>query len=102
MGYSPWGHKESNMTERLTLSLCFNPEKEVKEEGDLYHGLQRKSILSWAFKVKRFFIIVSPRMCNMRLACSTPGKDLLIILFLAVLPSLRFFPHQSLSLDGSS
>ena len=21
MGYSPWGHKESEMTERLTLSL---------------------------------------------------------------------------------
>ena len=21
MGYSPWGHKESDMTERLTLSL---------------------------------------------------------------------------------
>ena len=21
MGYSPWGHKESNMTEQLTLSL---------------------------------------------------------------------------------
>ena len=32
MGYSPWGHKESNMTERLTLSLCFNPEEEVNEE----------------------------------------------------------------------
>ena len=23
MGYSPWGHKESNMTERLTLSLYY-------------------------------------------------------------------------------
>ena len=23
MGYSPWGHKESDMTERLTLSLHF-------------------------------------------------------------------------------
>ena len=23
MGYSPWGHKESNMTERLTL-LCWS------------------------------------------------------------------------------
>ena len=22
MGYSPWGHKESDMTERLTLTLC--------------------------------------------------------------------------------
>ena len=32
VGYSPWGHKESNMTERLTLSLCFNPEEEVNEE----------------------------------------------------------------------
>ena len=26
MGYSPWGHKESDTTERLTLSLfCFLP-----------------------------------------------------------------------------
>ena len=102
MGYSPWGHKESDMTERLTFSLCFNPEEKVKEEDDHGHGLQRKNILSWAFKVKRFFIIVSPRMCSIRLVCSTPGKDLLIIFFLAVLPSLCFFPHQSLSLDGSS
>ena len=23
MGYSPWGHKESDTTERLTLSLTF-------------------------------------------------------------------------------
>ena len=23
MGYSPWGHKESNTTEQLTLSLSF-------------------------------------------------------------------------------
>ena len=23
MGYSPWGHKESDVTERLTLSLFF-------------------------------------------------------------------------------
>ena len=23
MGYSPWGHKESDMTEGLTLSLSF-------------------------------------------------------------------------------
>ena len=23
MGYSPWGHKESNTTERLTLSFLF-------------------------------------------------------------------------------
>ena len=22
-GYSPWGHKESDMTERLTLSVLF-------------------------------------------------------------------------------
>ena len=102
MGYSPWGHKESDMTERLTFSLCFNPEEKVKEEDDHGRGLQRQSILSWAFKAKRFFIIVSPRMCSIRLVCSTPGKDLLIILFLAVLPSLCFFPHQSLSLDGSS
>ena len=25
-GYSPWGHKESNKTERLTLSLHFSQE----------------------------------------------------------------------------
>ena len=25
MGYSPWGHKESDMTERLMLSLFFFP-----------------------------------------------------------------------------
>ena len=24
MGYSPWGHKESDMTERLTLSVYVN------------------------------------------------------------------------------
>ena len=24
VGYSPWGHKESDMTERLTLSLFFH------------------------------------------------------------------------------
>ena len=24
-GYSPWGHKESDMTERLTLSLLLSP-----------------------------------------------------------------------------
>ena len=24
MGYSPWGHKELDMTERLTLSLHFH------------------------------------------------------------------------------
>ena len=26
MSYSPWGHKESDLTERLTLSLSMNTE----------------------------------------------------------------------------
>ena len=43
MGYSPWGHKESDMTEQLTLSLCFNPEEEVKEEDDHYHVYKERA-----------------------------------------------------------
>ena len=27
MGYSPWGHKESDMTEQLTLSFSFADEE---------------------------------------------------------------------------
>ena len=30
MAYSPWGHKESDRTERLTLSLCRQNDKKKK------------------------------------------------------------------------
>ena len=33
VGYSPWGCKESDMTEQLSLSLC----SEVPEEAALWH-----------------------------------------------------------------
>ena len=32
MGYSPWGHKESDMTERLTLSFI-TPEQSHREHS---------------------------------------------------------------------
>ena len=32
-GYSPWGHKELDTTERLTLSLHFHLAKEVQDQN---------------------------------------------------------------------
>ena len=31
MGYSPWGHKESDRTEQLTLSLCSQNDKKNQD-----------------------------------------------------------------------
>ena len=36
MGYSPWGRKESDMTEQLTLS-CLSPSLHHKSVGLLFH-----------------------------------------------------------------
>ena len=35
VGYSPWGHKESDMTERLTLSLSCPPAKASSGQGSV-------------------------------------------------------------------
>ena len=34
MGYSPWGSKESNTTEQLTLSLTFMGRNRVRRVGE--------------------------------------------------------------------
>ena len=33
VGYSPWGRRESDKTERLTLSLYFQKERSIMERG---------------------------------------------------------------------
>ena len=33
MGYSPWGHKESDRTERLTLPFCSQNDKKENQDG---------------------------------------------------------------------
>ena len=41
-GYSPWGHKESDMTEQLTLSVSFNDgKKEHIKVGYIHTGSLR-------------------------------------------------------------
>ena len=40
-GYSPWGHKESGMTERLTLSLQVNMVDEAKPCNPICSPLKR-------------------------------------------------------------
>ena len=47
MGYSPWGLKESDMTEQLHfLSFFLSSEKEDKEAGEV--GQRRKSAVMQA------------------------------------------------------
>ena len=47
MGYSPWGHKESNMTEQLTLSLFFETEQGCSRAGTYVTLHERKTWLRW-------------------------------------------------------
>ena len=39
VGYSPWGRRESDKTERLTLSLYFQKERSIMERG----GVDKKA-----------------------------------------------------------
>ena len=39
MGHSPWGHKESDMTEQLTLSLYLPTYKSVDHSSGAEMGL---------------------------------------------------------------
>ena len=41
VGYSPWGHKESDTAKRLTLSLSLNIKSKLQSSLDILHTKNR-------------------------------------------------------------
>ena len=47
IGCSPWGHKESDATERLHFLLCMEVKSESSLPGSSVHGIFQARVLEW-------------------------------------------------------
>ena len=69
VGYTPWGHEESDMTERLTLSLPVA----VRDETEAFHCLMILSEFCWSLCLQSFWTCRPSVTAGLKLSSLQPS-----------------------------